>query len=164
MGTTKVVSARKTSKRWSTTPRNTRQKMNSKGSASKPRTSSNLTLSTSSSLSKTTNSRARFPMRTRTPLLTRPKKFWNGWTTTRPPRKTNSSTRRRNWRVLPTQSWPSCTSLEQQVPVVCQVVCQAVSLEQAPSNLPELVILPDQPSKRSIKYLVDEIHSPSSSL
>merc|ERR1712070_784158 len=45
------------------------------------------------------------------------------------------------------------------VPVECQAVCQVASQEQVPNNHQEPVIPPDQPSKRSIKYHVDDVHS-----
>merc|ERR1719383_823997 len=96
--------------------------------------------------SRTTRSRTRSATRSASRSarpVTRPS---SGWTATRWPRRTSSTTRRKSWRKSARPSSPRCT----RAPAVeCPAVCPTWVAPQ-PAVTPLALLLAAQPSKRSI--------------
>merc|ERR1719383_708192 len=105
--------------------------------------------------SRTTRSRTRSATRSASRSarpVTRPS---SGWTATRWPRKTSSTTRRRSWRRCARPSSPRCT----RAPAVeCPAVCPTWVAPQ-PAVTPLALLLAVQPSKRSINPQIPLIDS-----
>merc|ERR1712218_627441 len=96
-----------------------------------------------------TRGRIRFPLTKSSKLPRSAIPLSRGWIRTRRLRRTNSNTKRRNWKRCAPQSSPRCTKPEAcqvvECPVVCQEVCPVV-----PQAVMHPLHLVDQLSKKLI--------------